>query len=142
MRAACCSTNPMRQQPVATPSPRAGSRLARDVVPGDFFAEVPAGGDLYVLKAILHDWDDEHSVRILRNCHRAAPADSTLLIIERLVGETDPSVHLVDLLMLTMLGGRERSRAEFETLLASGGFRLERVTPTPRFALIEARPVR
>ena len=113
-----------------------------DVVPGDFFAEVPAGGDLYVLKAILHDWDDEHSVRILRNCHRSAPADSTLLIIERLVGETDPSVHLVDLLMLTMLGGRERSRAEFETLLGSGGFRLERVTPTPRFALIEARPVR
>ncbi len=113
-----------------------------EVVPGDFFAEVPAGGDLYVLKAILHDWDDEHSVRILRNCHRSAPADSTLLIIERLVGETDPSVHLVDLLMLTMLGGRERSRAEFETLLGSGGFRLERVTPTPRFALIEARPVR
>jgi O-methyltransferase domain len=113
-----------------------------EVTAGDFFVEVPSGGDLYVLKAILHDWDDEQSVRILRNCHRAAPPGSTLLVIERVVGEgADPSVHLADLLMLTMLGGRERSRAEFEALLGAGGFRLERITPTPRFGLIEARRV-
>jgi SAM-dependent methyltransferase len=113
-----------------------------DVVAGDFFAEVPADGDLYVLKAILHDWNDEQSVRILRNLHRAAPAGSTLLVIDRVVGQgADPSVHLVDLLMLTMLGGRERSAAEFEQLLAAGGFRLDRITSTPRFGLIEARRV-
>ena len=109
---------------------------------GDFFTDVPSGGDLYVLKAILHDWDDEHSLRILRNCHRAAAPGSTLLVIERVVGAgADPSIHLVDLLMLTMLGGRERSRAEFEALLDTAGFHLERITPTPRFGLIEARRV-
>ncbi|HEX2273633.1 MAG TPA: methyltransferase [Acidimicrobiales bacterium] len=107
---------------------------------GDFFEEVPAGGDLYVLKHILHDWDDEHAANILRSCHRASRPGSTIVLVERLLGpESSPVDYVADLLMLVMFGGKERSQPEFEELLAAGGYRLERVVPLSLFALLEAR---
>jgi O-methyltransferase domain len=104
-----------------------------ELVAGDFFTEVPPGGDLYLLKAVLHDWDDEDAARILTNCHRAAASDSVLLVVEGLIppgpagtGELLP--RLMDLTMLVAEGGRERSRDGYEALLADTGYRLEQVT--------------
>jgi predicted O-methyltransferase YrrM len=111
-----------------------------EVVAGDFREEVPPDGDLYVLKHILHDWDDEQAARILRSCHRAGRPGSTLLVIERLLGPgADPLAHVADLLMLVMFAGRERTREEFEALLDAGGYRLERVVRLPMFSVLEAR---
>jgi hypothetical protein len=106
---------------------------------GDFFEEVPAGGDLYVLKHILHDWDDDHAERILRNCHGASRPGTALLLVERVLGPGSSAVdYVADLLMLVMFGGKERSEPEFEALLSAGGYRLERVVPLSMFALVEA----
>jgi len=112
-----------------------------ELVEGDFFEEVPAGADLYLLKWILHDWDDAQSLVILKNIHRVATAHGKLLIVERLLPSApEPSpVHLMDLNMLVLAGGRERNREEFETLLSNAGYRLERIMPIPHFLnLIEA----
>jgi hypothetical protein len=112
-----------------------------ELVGGDFFEEVPPGADLYLLKWILHDWDDAQSLIILKNIHRVAASHSKLLIVERLLPSApEPSpVHLMDLHMLVLAGGRERSREEFEALLSSAGYRLERVMPLPHsLNLIEA----
>lgn len=117
-----------------------GDRI--DVAGGDFFAEVPAGGDLYLLKHILHDWPDDKCEEIVRNIHRAAMPGSRLLVIEMLLPDTPgPSpVPLMDINMLVMVGGRERTVAEFGALLARGGYAVERVVPTPGvFSVIEAR---
>lgn len=107
---------------------------------GDFFEAVPAGGDLYLLKHILHDWDDEHAAAILHTCHRAGRAGSTLLLVERVLGPDSGAVDLVaDLLMHVMFAGKERSEREFEALLDGAGYRLERIVPMPMFSLLEAR---
>jgi hypothetical protein len=108
---------------------------------GDFLEEVPAGGDLYILKSIVHDWDDAHSTTILRNVQRAAKPGARVLIIEMVLPErVSPSpVFLMDLNMLVMLDGRERTQKEFEALLASAGLRFERVIPSRGlFSIIEA----
>jgi hypothetical protein len=108
---------------------------------GDFFAAVPAGADLHILKTIVHDWDDEHAARILTNCHRALNPGGKILLVELVVPpDNQPSaVQPMDLNMLVMLGGRERTEAEFEGLLAGAGFRLDRVSPTHSpFSVIEA----
>jgi len=104
-----------------------------EVVAGDFFVSVPAGGDAYILKRVIHDWDDERAGAILRNCHRAMPEHSRLLVIELVLPPgNDPSLgKLFDLLMLVDLGGRERTEADYRTLLAGAGFELTAVTPTP-----------
>lgn len=119
--------------------------LARaESVSGDFFEEVPQGGDLYLLKHILHDWDDERCAAVLKNIHRAAQPNSKLLVIEMLVPEQpEPSpVFYLDLTMLVLLEGRERSQQEFETLLSSAGFAIERVIPTSSMiSIIEAARV-
>lgn len=115
-----------------------------ELVPGDFLAEAPAGGDLYLLKSILHDWPDEQCETIVRNIHRAAAAESRLLVVEMTLpdgpaGAPSP-VPLMDMNMLVMLGGRERTAAEFTALLARCGYVVERVVPTPGpFSVIEAR---
>ncbi len=107
-----------------------------ELVAGDFFASVPAGGDAYVLKWVIHDWDDEHSVAILGSCRRAMARDGRLLLVERVVPERiDQSadtqgIVLGDLNMLLWTGGRERTAAEYRALLASGGFTLARIVPT------------
>lgn len=114
---------------------------------GDFFTAVPSGAELYILKNIVHDWDDDHAATILGHCRRVVPEDGRLLIIERVLPETvDPTLppfaHLSDLNMLVIVGGLERTRAEFERLCERSGFTLTNLTPLPPydFSLIEAAP--
>lgn len=112
-------------------------------LPGDFFHEVPAGHDLYVLASVLHDWDDEQARRILGRCVAAMAGHSRLLLFEAVLrGPNEPDTFKnLDLHMAVLLGGRERSKDEWERLLASSGLRLERILPTPGLAWIEARPM-
>ncbi|GAB3483486.1 methyltransferase [Nocardiopsis coralliicola] len=119
-----------------------GDRVA--AVGGDFFDEVPAA-DLYLLKFILHDWDDEQGVQILRNCRRAMKPGGRVCIVEITVGGTeDPGLGaaLMDLNMLMVTAGRERSLAEYDTLLEKAGLRRVRHTPIRNamypYAVIEA----
>ena len=112
-----------------------------DVVAGDFFDRAPPGGDLYVLKKVIHDWDDERAWIILRRCRSAMSPGARLLLIEHvLVPGNEPSwTKLLDLQMLVLAGGRERSEAEYAALLASAGLALSRVIPTwAGTSLIEA----
>jgi hypothetical protein len=103
-----------------------------EALSGDFFAAVPPGGDSYVLRHILHDWDDERSVAILRTCAQAMPPRSKVLVVEAIVasGNEGSQTKFLDLQMLVMNGGRERTAAEYERLFASAGLRLTRIIPT------------
>jgi DNA-binding HxlR family transcriptional regulator len=130
-------------------SERAAARLAGSPVAGrlrteggDFFEAVPGGGDAYVLAQVLHDWPDEACLRLLRACRRAAGERSVLLVLEQLVPDgAEPSpVKLLDLNMLILLGGRERTRREYETLFAAAGWKLTDVRAGPRSSLLEAVP--
>jgi hypothetical protein len=116
-----------------------------DIVAGDFFSSVPRGGDAYLLKSVIHDWDDKPATLILRNCHTAAGPAGRLLLVEQIVPERlGSSLHqqriaMRDLNMLVMLGGRERTDREFAALLQTAGFRLTKtVTATLDFSVIEA----
>ena len=102
------------------------------LVGGDFFAAAPRGGDGYLLRAILHDWDDGQCVAILRTCHQAMPAHAKLLIVEGLIQPANrPDLtKLVDINMLVMAGGQERTVEEFRALLARAGFALTQVIAT------------
>jgi SAM-dependent methyltransferase/DNA-binding transcriptional ArsR family regulator len=109
---------------------------------GDFFREVPGGGDYYILAEILHDWDDEHAVAILRQCRRAMPPHGRLLMLEQVIpdGHKQHPARLLDLHMLVMLGGRERTRGQWHALLDRGGLALESVTVAERSCLLQATP--
>jgi SAM-dependent methyltransferase len=112
-----------------------------DLISGDFFEAVPDGGDLHLLKQIIHDWDDERTTRLLKNCHRALAPQGTLLLVEMVVPpNNEPSpAQAMDLNMLVLLGGRERTEEEYKYLLTEVGFRLVRVIPTHSpFSVIEA----
>ena len=104
------------------------------LVEGDFFASVPAGGDVYVLKSILHDWDDERCVAILRKCRAAMDETARLVIVELVLPERSApgaamlSAALLDLIMLAYAGGRERTEMEFTQLLDQAGLRLAGTT--------------
>jgi hypothetical protein len=109
-----------------------------EAIAGDFFEAVPAGGDAYVLSWILHDWDDRSAVRILANCRAAMRGGGRLLAIEMVVPtgdeprsspDLDRLVKTTDLEMLAIVGGRERTAAEYRELYASGGFELTRILP-------------
>jgi hypothetical protein len=95
-----------------------------DLVGGDFLAEVPAGGDAYVLASIIHDWPDEQAVAILRACHRAMAPGARVWLIERMLaaGDADYFTKLLDLLMLVLFGARERGFEEYRALLEAAGF--------------------
>ena len=110
-------------------------------VGGDFFESVPSA-DLYVLKYILHDWDDAHCVRILQNCRTQLVNGGRIAVIDHLVGEAgQPGLApLMDMNMLDMTGGRERQLAEFDALFTAAGLRRVKVTPAGAFAVIETRP--
>ncbi len=113
-------------------------------VGGDFFAAVPTGGDAYVLSQILHDWDDERCVAILGQCRRAMPDHGKLLVVELVLPEGDEPFlgKWLDLHMLVLLGSRERTAAEYDTLFRAAGFKLARVVPTPPGpSVVEAVPV-
>ena len=108
---------------------------------GDFFKEIPSGADVHVLKQILHDWDDQRATLILENCHRALRPSGRVLLVE-MVLPTDgaPSLaHFIDLNMLVMLGGRERSASEFAVLFEKSGFKPPRfIENRSPFVVIEA----
>jgi hypothetical protein len=121
----------------------AGVESRCEVLGGDFFTAVPPDGDAYLLSYVLHDWNDERCVAILAQCRRAIAASGTLLAIELVLPEgNEPSFgKLLDLHMLVMAGGRERTGAEYRVLLQAGGFVLTRVIPTPAgSSIIEATP--
>jgi hypothetical protein len=133
---------------------RARTRIAEsgltdrcEAIGGDFFKDVPAGGDAYVLKHVIHDWDDARAVTILGNCRRAMRIDGTLLIVE---GVYPPRIDQSlasrgaagnDVNMLVNTGGRQRSEAEFRALYEAAGFTLRRIVPTAaRVGVIEGVP--
>jgi O-methyltransferase domain len=105
-------------------------------VGGDFFLEVPSGGDAYILKHVIHDWDDARAVTILKNCHRAMDPQGKLLIVEGIypprIDQSDASRGAAsnDVNMLVCTGGRQRSEAEFRSLYAAVGFKLTSIVPT------------
>lgn len=101
-------------------------------IPGDFFTSVPAGADAHVLCGVLHDWDDQRAFSILANCRDAMARNGRILLVEMVVPENNENSFskLLDLNMLVMNGGKERTRAEFRCLLDGAGYRLARVIPT------------
>jgi SAM-dependent methyltransferase len=101
-----------------------------EVLAGDFFQEVPSGADCYVLANVLHDWDDTQATEILTNCRRGMAKGGRVLIVERLIaddGRESLPTLLSDINMLVITGGKERTNAEYGTLLAAAGLRLGRV---------------
>jgi hypothetical protein len=98
----------------------------------DFFKKIPSGSDAYLMSNILHDWPDKQCQIILTNCHRAMQKESRLLVVEMVIPPgNEPSVaKLLDLEMLVITGGRERTEAEFNNLFVSSGFKLSRIIPT------------
>jgi hypothetical protein len=115
-----------------------------ETVAGDFFKSVPEGGDAYIMKWIIHDWDDEKSNTILRNCRNQMKANGKLILVDCVVPETDEPhfSKFIDLNMLVMTGGKERTEREFAQLLADAGLKLVRVIPTDQpFGIIEAEPL-
>lgn len=121
----------------------AGAADRCEVVGGSFFESVPDGADAHVLKQIIHDWEDGDATKILRACRRAINPDGTLLIVEHVVAPPNhaPAGKFMDLNMLVLPGGQERTRDEFAALFAAAGFRLTRVIPTASPAsIIEGIP--
>lgn len=112
-----------------------------EIVAGDFFQEVPPGGDLYLLKHIIHDWDDEHAIQILKSVRAAMKADGKVLIVELLIpANNEPSpAQLMDMNMLVMLNGKERTEPEYRSLLEAANLKLDRMIPTPSpYGLVQA----
>jgi hypothetical protein len=103
-----------------------------EVVGGSFFDAVPAGGDAYILKAILHDWEDAPCIQILQTCRRAMATGTVLLVVERDLGRSnrDPDAKFSDLNMLVGPMGRERAPEEYAALFAAAGFRFVRFAPS------------
>jgi SAM-dependent methyltransferase len=109
--------------------------------PGDFFAGVPAGGDAYILKSIIHDWDDERALTILMNIKRAMKTGGRVLLVEAIIaeGSNQDFGTLIDLEMLVSAGGKERTRQEYKELFARAGLKLNRIVPTESpYSVIEA----
>ncbi|MEV0676072.1 methyltransferase [Actinosynnema sp. NPDC050436] len=121
---------------------RLGADDRWETAAGDFFTDAPPG-DFYLVKRILHDWDDEQCVRILEHCRRGVSDHGRLLVVDAVVPPGNAPDHgkLMDLLMMSSLPGRERTRAEFEDLFTRAGFRLTRVVPTgSRLSVVEGVP--
>ncbi|AFL89526.1 hydroxyneurosporene-O-methyltransferase [Terriglobus roseus DSM 18391] len=109
----------------------------------NFFASVPAGGDAYFMKHIIHDWEDSSAIRILSNIRQVIPSNGRLILAECVVeeGATPHPGKLLDIEMMVFVGGKERTEEEFRDLLAAGGFRLNHIIPTASpISLLEALP--
>ncbi|NUP08155.1 MAG: methyltransferase [Polyangiaceae bacterium] len=131
---------------------RARSKIAEagladryDFKGGDFFEGVPSGHDAYLLKHVIHDWDDDRARRILGAVRRAAPPSGKLLVVEgiyppRITGPELRGPAANDVNMLVATGGRQRSEAEFRELYATSGFELTRIVSTPMVSIIEGAP--
>jgi hypothetical protein len=114
------------------------------VVEGSFFEAIPAGADAYLLRHIIHDWTDEQSIQILRNCRKVIPAHGRVLLVEFTVPAANQASLSkdVDMMMLAFPGGMERTEAEYAALFAQSGFQLTMVTPTKSaVSVVEGRPV-
>ena len=112
------------------------------VIGGSFFESIPAGADAYLMRHIIHDWDDEKSLTILKNVHRVIPPAGRLLVVEGVIPSgNEPSFSkLLDLTMLTIPGGKERTADEYRDLFAAGGFELTGIVPTQaEVSVIEGR---
>ena len=110
---------------------------------GDFFKRVPAGADAYVLSHVIHDWNEEQCVTILGHCRKAMRPDGRVLLVEMVLPEGD-APHpgkMLDIVMLTIPGGEERTASEYGPLLGRAGFRINRVVPTDSaVSIVEAVP--
>ena len=114
-----------------------------ETVAGDFFQAVPAGGDAYIMKWIIHDWDDERAIRILKNIRSHVPQNGRVIVVDAVVPEGDQPdfSKFFDLNMLVMTGGKERTKQEFAELFAAAGLKLVRVIPTDLpTSIVEAEP--
>ena len=110
---------------------------------GDFFESVPSGGDAYILSHVLHDWSEAQCLTILRNVRRAMKPNGRLLVVETVLppGDTPHPGKILDIVMLVIPGGQERTEAEYAPLLAKAGFRLHRVVPTDSpVSIVDASP--
>lgn len=108
---------------------------------GSFFDSVPTGADIYILKKVIHDWNDERAVRILRNCRDAMKPQGRVLVAETIIppGNSPDTIKLIDANMLVVTGGIERTEAEYAALFAAAGLHLERVISTRRpISVLEA----
>ena len=115
-----------------------------EVVSGNFFEHVPEGGDAYVMKWIIHDWEDEKAITILKQIRRRMQPNGRLIIVDCIVPETDEPhfAKTFDLNMMVMTGGKERTAGEFEKLVTAAGFRVLQVIPTELpTGIVEAEPV-
>lgn len=128
----------------AAPLLRSASVADRcEVVGGDFFVSVPEGADAHVMKWILHDWDDERSIAVLKTCRRAIRPEGTLVVLEAVLAPPNEGARakFADLNMLAVPGGQERTEEEFARLFAAAGFRLTRtIDAGPRISIIEGKP--
>ena len=123
---------------------RAGVADRCEVVGGSFFEAVPEGADAYLLKSVIHDWDDTSAIEILRKCRAAMTGTGRLLVVERVIrpGNEPDRTKFADLYMLVALGGRERTAEEFGRLYAEAGFRLTDVIDTgSTFYVVEGVPI-
>ncbi|KPC64372.1 methyltransferase [Streptomyces chattanoogensis] len=113
-----------------------------EYVPGSLLDEVPRGADLYILKSVIHNWDDEAALRILENCRTAMDGRGTLLLIERAMGEDNPREAAIrDMVMLVLFGSMDRTAREYEELLERAGFMVARTAiSSSGLSLLEARP--
>jgi ubiquinone/menaquinone biosynthesis C-methylase UbiE len=113
------------------------------IVAGNFFEAVPPGADAYLMRHILHDWDDDKSLTILRNCRQVMTSGSRLLVVEGVVppGNEASVSKFFDLAMMVSPGGMERTEDEYRQLFDAGGFRLKRIVPTKTWiSVIEGEP--
>ncbi len=110
---------------------------------GDFFTAVPEGGDFYVLKRVLHDWNDEDSLKILRSCRAAMPEHGRVLVVDAVIppGNEPHASKLYDVAMMTIFDGKERTEEEFTRLLAEADLKVARIVPTAgTLSIVEAVP--
>lgn len=128
----------------ARPSIEAAGLASRcELVDGDFLQAIPAGGNVYLLSTILCNWDDEHATQILKNCRRAMAPTSKLLVVEIVIPPLNQSSpgKLLDLQMMIITGGRDRTATEYRALLANAGFAMTQIMPTTsERSIIEAIP--
>jgi ubiquinone/menaquinone biosynthesis C-methylase UbiE len=112
------------------------------LVSGSYFDAVTEGADAYILRHIIHDWDEEKCLTILRNCHRAMLPTSKLLVIESVIPPGNEPFHgkFLDLVMLLIPGGKERTEVEYRALFERAGFELTRIVPTgTEVSIVEGR---
>ena len=113
------------------------------VVGGDFFDSLPPGGDAYLLSHVIHDWDEDRCLKILDNVRRTIAPDGRLLLVEMVIppGDAPHPAKMLDMMMLALTGGEERTEAQYTELLARAEFKLTRVIPTrATVSVIEALP--